>query len=113
MSNTAHEGMDDMGEWAEAHPITRRAHRALPLPADWPHRRAFIPQGCDQQGRLTPSIKPADQFPVVADRMPESFDADEGDPMTAREALIFWLTVCAPSIGGVALMALILWMTKP
>ena len=99
MTNHAHADMDDMGEWAESHPMTRRAHRAhraLPLEADWPVRRAFIPQGCDQQGRVVPTIKPAEPFPVVVDRAVEDYDKPE--PLTLKESVSFWAVASAPAI---------------
>ncbi len=88
--NQAHADMDDMGEWAESHPMTQRAHRALPLDPAWPTRRAFIPQGCDQQGRLTPTIKPAEPFPVVVDRVREEFDAEDQSDSADGEVMA-WL----------------------
>jgi hypothetical protein len=36
-----------------------RNEGALPAAQHWPARRAFVPQGCDQQGRYTPTIQPA------------------------------------------------------
>jgi hypothetical protein len=81
--NQAHADMDETGDWAESHPITRRAHRALPLPADkqWTPRRVFVPQGADQQGRQVPTI------PVVIDRLPEDYDQTD----SADGEVLAWL----------------------
>lgn len=92
--NQAHADMDDMGEWAESHPITQRAHRALPLDHAWPTRRAYIPQGCDQQDRLEPTIKPAEPrlfAGVGQDRMPEDFDEEDQTDSADRDVTLFVL----------------------
>lgn len=106
--NQSHLDMDEMGEWVESHPITQRAHRALPLAADWPHRRAFIPQGCDQQGRLTPTIKPAEPFPVVVDRVAEDYDKPE--PLTRKESVTFWAVASAPAIVVIGVAGFAIWV---
>lgn len=89
------------------------AHRARPLPSDWMHRHQWVsPQGRPAWPARRCSPEVADARPAPAEACTE-VGQDDGQPLTAREALIFWLTVCAPSIGGVALMALVLWVTKP
>lgn len=82
-------------------------HRARPLPADWMHRRAFVPQGCTQQGRDEPTIPPA---PAEACT---KVGHDEGEALTPGEALRFWLVVSAPAFVGVVGFAAVVWMTKP
>lgn len=83
-------GMDEDEASKPTFDKARQAHRALPLAADWPTRRAFIPQGCDQQGRLTPTIKSAEPFPVVVDRAREDFDAEDQSE-SADSEVMSWL----------------------
>ena len=108
--NTAHEGTDDMIDYLDANPCIKRrgGHRALPLDDAWPTRRAFVPQGCDQQGRLTPTIKPAEPFPVVLDRGPEDFDKPE--PLTGKEAAKFWAVASAPAIAILGVVGYTIWV---
>lgn len=77
-------------------------HRALPLPADWPTRRAFVPQGCDQQGRLEPTIPPP------AEACSEYLE--DREPVPSLKA---WALLCAPGAVMGVLMVLVLWATKP
>lgn len=112
MSNTAHEGMDEMIDHLDGNPqILRRSqsHRALPIDASWPARWPFVPQGCDQQGRLTPTIKTAEPAPVIVDRLPEEWDEDQsesadGEVMSVVAVVLlvvgaFWALV---KFGGLA-----------
>ena len=101
--NQAHADMDDMGEWAESHPITQRAHRALPLDPAWPTRRAYIPQGCDQQGRLEPTIppKPAEACTEVGfEDQSESADRDVVLWMLKGFAVVLASLFCAWVVAG-------------
>jgi hypothetical protein len=82
-------------------------HRARPLPACWPTRRAFVPQGCDQQGREEPTIQPA-----PAEACTE-VGQDDGEPLTRGEAIRFWAFVCAPGFVGVIGFAVLIWCAKP
>lgn len=91
--NQAHTDMDDTADYAVGHPEIRRrgAHRAQPLAADWPARRPFVPQGCDQQGRLAPTIKPAEkrEFSGLGqDRMPEEWDEDQSESADVEVAAV-------------------------
>ena len=97
MSVQAHEGMDDMSDFSCSY-LSRHVgvHRAQPLPADWPTRRAYIPQGCDQQGRVEPTIKSAEPFPVAPDRLPEEFDAED---QSDSADCVFWFYMAV--IGAV------------
>lgn len=54
-SNWAHQQMDDMADFAASTPFQQREGGCR-----LDTRRPFIPQGCDQQGRLTPTIQPAE-----------------------------------------------------
>ena len=104
--NTAHEGMDDMGAYLDAHPCIKRreSHRAQPLPMEWPTRRAFIPQGCTQQGRHTPTIEPK---PPV-DRVREDYDKPE--PLPPRELVRFWAVAMAPGITLIGVVGFAIWV---
>jgi len=100
--NTAHEGTDDMLDYLDANPqILRRsaAHRALPLSDNWPTRRAFIPQGCDQQGRLTPTIEAKPLMPAEAATEIGSEDQSESADG------VFWIYMA--TIGAVIATALL------
>ncbi len=59
----------------------------------WPPRRPFIPQGCDQQGRLTPTIEPAHA----------ASEYDEPDTHEDSGGCIVW-----PLVVGVALLAAVI-----
>lgn len=99
--NTAHEGTDDMINYAESHPWIKRrqSHRALPLSEDWPTRRAFIPQGCEQQGRYEATIQPQ-----PAEACTEVGAEDQSVSADAEVAI--WLL---KGIGVVALALLSAW----
>ena len=74
---------DSMADWAEENAAELRHFTGQP----WPPRRAFVPQGCDQQGRYTPTIPVAE----MAAYDPEDDDkrADEKrEAMTARDAYL-------------------------
>lgn len=95
--NQSHLDMDDMGEWAESHPITQRAHRALPLP----EAHYTAPQGRPEQGwpvrRCSPEVQPH-----VMDRMRESFDReDQSDGADG----VFWIYIA--TIGSVIAAAVL------
>ncbi len=72
--STHHEWVDSCADWAVSHPITRRA---------------YIPQGCTQQGRHEATIEPK---PPV-DRVSEEYDESEykHEPLTSGELLLVWL----------------------
>lgn len=95
--NHAHADMDDMGEWAESHPITRRAHRALPLAANWPTRHECETYGeCNDWPARRAAMPSPEPFPVVVDRAREEFDADdqsESADMEVAVLLIKWLCI--------------------
>lgn len=76
--NQAHMDMDDCADWAQDNPVTRRA---------------FIPQGCDQQGRYEATIQPQ-----PAEACTE-LGAEQGEPLTAQERLLFWAVVNAAGVG--------------
>lgn len=93
--NTAHEGMGDMGEWAESHPITRRAHRAEPLPE--PHYTA--PQGRPEQGwpvrRCT-----AEMACWAPDDQSQSADAEVLARLLKGVAVVLLACLCAWAIAS-------------
>ena len=91
--NTAHEGMDDMGSWAESHPITQRAHRALPR----------CTGECDQGDRDC-------SCPTghVVDRLPEDYDKPE--PLTVKESVKFWGIAMAPGIALLGVVGFAIWV---
>lgn len=82
-----HPAMDDMGAFAESHPITRRAHRALPLASDWPTNRKWVaPQGRIEQGWPARRCS-SEPETLIVDRLPEDFD--QGDSADAE--VVAWL----------------------
>ena len=81
--NTAHESMDDMGDWAVSHPITRRA---------------YIPQGCTQQGRHEATIEPK---PPV-DRVREEYDEDQTE---SADGVFFIYILTMVAVIGAAVLA--------
>lgn len=57
--------MDDMGEWAEPHPITQRAHRALPRctgMCDSGRRDCSCPTGRPMPAEACTEVGTEDQF---------------------------------------------------
>lgn len=69
--------------------------------------RAFVPQGCTQQGRLDESI------PSQAASACSEYLEDEGEPLTWRESLRFWATTAAPAVVAGLAFVLLVWGFKP
>lgn len=67
-----HEWTDSVADWAESHPITTRAHRALPL--EEPHYTA--PQGRPEQGWPVRRCSPEMACWAPDDDQSESADGD-------------------------------------
>ena len=69
----------------------------------WPPHRPFIPQGCDQQGRLTPTIEPAHA----------ASEYEEPDTHEDSGGAIVWpllIAVVASVAAGVHLAAWMGWL---
>ena len=84
-----------------AHQWADTTMAAVQSDGEWPPRRPFIPQGCDQQGRLTPTIEPAH----AAGALPEPEDREP--PRTAREAVELAEAIKHLAIGIGAVLAVI------
>lgn len=103
---------DSMAHWAEENAaelkhFTGSAHRALRLPAEKPSR-AFVPQGCTQQGRQEPTIPVAKSgFVFGQDRLPEDYDKPE--PLTRKESARFWAVAMAPGIALLGVVGFAIW----
>jgi hypothetical protein len=78
-TNHRHADMDDMGEWAENNPMIKRA---------------YIPQGCDYQGRLVPTIKSAEPFPVIRDYAEDDDQSESADGDVLRFLAIVMVSIC-------------------
>jgi len=98
-----------MLDYLDANPqILRRsaAHRALPLSDNWPTRRAFIPQGVDQQGRLTPTIEAKPLMPAEAateigsEDQSESADGEVGRWLVKGSVVVGLVLFCAWVMAG-------------
>lgn len=97
-----HEWTDSVADWAESHPITTRAHRALPLPAE---RQWVAPQGRIEQG--WPARRCSSE-PTVIDQLPEDYDKPK--PVVGKEAVKFWAVASAPAIALLGVVGYTIWV---
>lgn len=92
--NTNHEAMDDMSDYAiERHVLLQSIDKAL-------QPRAFIPQGCDQQGRHEPTIPPRPENAIMG--MYE--DAEEQMRSADGEVLPYFI------VGVICWVCFIVWV---
>lgn len=81
-------------------------------------RLPYIPDGCDQQGRLTDFRHTA--YPACEEPQPAPAEScthygmeDEGEPMTLAESVRAWLLISAPAAVAVGGLALLLVLSAP
>lgn len=92
-----YEWTDSVADWAESHPITTRAHRAIPL--EEPHYTA--PQGRPEQGwpvrRCSPEMACWD---ATQDDQSESADGDVLLWLLKGACVVSFVLFCAWVIAG-------------
>ena len=103
MSYTQHnEWADSMADWAVAHNEDYTAADRHEHAFVQPQVRPYIPAGVTQQGRIQPTIVPAEACTEIG--------ADDSEPLTRGESLRFWIVTSAISFAGYALLV---WWFKP
>lgn len=80
-----HAAMDDMSDHAMTLHTSEGGYRL-------DTRRPFIPQGCDQQGRLTPTIQPAEAATDLG------FEDEDAPHVDGAISVPVWLILAAAAV---------------
>lgn len=91
--------------------LTQWADTTMAAPASehpWPPRRAFIPQGCDQQGRLQPTI-PMKAEPAADGAHASSELLEEPDTHDNSGGIIVWGLAMLVAVAAGAAVGALVW----